>query len=195
VSAERGGDAFQLGMPFPWPDFIPAGGSGQCYLYQEGNHLLFLFAPRLAPARIDAVQYGRLQMALFARGSLLLLCCHFDGYGEWFDIPYNWHLLPEQVRVIPPEVAPGAYLPFLVVLVDSQTMRIVGRRGSRFPPGFGRALHDALRAQSRSAFALEDFDRLIGRIHQEFPSPVDVLAVAQSAFVTNSRADRQALRN
>ncbi|GCE09218.1 hypothetical protein [Dictyobacter aurantiacus] len=139
---------------------------------------------QLSHSRISAVQNNRVELALFVQEHILFLCHHFHGFSSWGDIPYNWHLFGNvYTHALPPAVAPGEYIPLLVVLVDGASDRIVARRGLRLPPNFGKTLHDALRAQAMEPFSYGRFHLQVLHIHQEFPTPEDLLTKAQASCV------------
>jgi hypothetical protein len=188
-------DPFQVG-DF-WPDaLIPKEKTGNFYLYREGNHLLVLCQPDLSRSHIQAVQRNRIELALVVREQILFLCHHFYGFSPWEDIPYNWHLPGnEQVLRYPPLVAPGEFLPLLVVLVEATTSRIVARRGLRLPPGFSKVLHDALRVQALAPFNLMEFDQRRERLRQEFPTAKELTALAQAACVIEAKPEQNDRRN
>ncbi|HLZ60244.1 MAG TPA: hypothetical protein VKR06_25110, partial [Ktedonosporobacter sp.] len=182
--------------PFPWPGFISAKTDAGIYLYMDGKHLLLLSGSHLSPRQIDAVRQNRIELALLVRKNLFFFCYHIAGFAPWGDIPYNWHLIDdEQARTFPPDVAPSEYLPLLIVLVESTTQRIVGRRGIRLPPMFGKTLHDALRVQAHAAFNNRDFEQRIDRMQEEFWRPEDLAAVAQVACVIESWAEQKSREN
>src|SRR5712664_1423590 len=112
-------DPFQIGAP--WPSFIHKEKEGHFYCYMDGNHLLVMSETRLSQNRVEALQNNRIELALFVQEQILFVCHRFHGFSSWGDIPYNWHLFGD---VLPAEVAPGEYIPLLVVLVDSTHDRI-----------------------------------------------------------------------
>lgn len=175
-------DPFQIGDP--WPTFIQKEKEGHFYCYLDGNHLLVLSEAQLSQRRIRAVQNNGIELALFVQEQILFLCHHFHGFASWGDIPYNWHLFGGvHMPMLPSVVAPGEYVPLLVVLVDATHDRIVARRGLRLPPLFGTTLHEALCSQAVAPFNYERFDQHIARIHQEFPLPEDVAKMARVSCV------------
>jgi len=188
-------DPFQVGDFWP-DDIIPKEKTGNFYLYIDGNHLLVLCQPHLSHSRIQAVRQNTIELALVVREQILFLCHHFYGFASWEELPYNWHLpADEQALMYPPPVAPGEFLPLLVVLVEATTSCIVARRGIRLPPTFSKTLHDALRAQAAAPFDMAEFDQRRVRIRQEFPTAEELTALAQAACVIEAKTEQSDMRN
>jgi hypothetical protein len=101
----------------------------------------------------------------------------------------------EQALMYPPPVAPGEFLPLLVVLVEATTSRIVARRGLRLPPAFSKALHDALRVQAAAPFDVAEFDQRRVRIQQEFPTAKELTALAQVTCVIEATTEQRDMKN
>lgn len=129
------------------------------YNYRGGEHELTIFLERPRTKELEAARVGAADFALIASPPVLLLCYRFGDGLPWSDAPYSWHLVPDAERTLPPEPELAERALLHVVVVDAATGIIRVLRALTLAPEFSRALHRAIRAQSRIPWSSHAFDR------------------------------------
>ena len=156
---------FEVGKPYnakvrSWPE-TPQ------YNYRGGQHELVLFYSAPTGREVRAVRKGLAQFALYARDGIIVLIYRF-GDQPWSDAPFNWHLVPEGERTLPPELEPGESPLLTVMLVDADTGIVKAMRALSLGHDFGQALHAAIREQALAEFNQAAYDRKLGAVFAKY---------------------------
>jgi len=144
-----------------WPEHLE-------YNWRKGGHELRLFFSGLRRDEIEAVRHGPMELRLVVIQPVIFLCFRFAPVIDWSDAPYNYHMVPEQERTLPPrpEETTGAEL--VTILVDGDTGVIEGLRLTRLRRDFARKLHGAIREQAALPFDQATYDRELDRIRRRY---------------------------
>lgn len=161
---------YQVGKPYistrsDWPD-------GVDYNYRSGDHELRIFLRDPSHTEIAAVKTGKARFALAAalNGDVIFLCYKF-GNQPWSDATFNYHLVHEDERTVPPVRTPRDRAVLNVILVDGETGLIAGLRVVSFSPEFTWCLEEAIRIQAARPFPGYDaYDGGIARIYNAYNS-------------------------
>ena len=143
------------------------------YNYRAGMHDLRLFYNRPTAAEIRAVQEGEARFALATYKSVIFFCYRFGEALPWSDCTYNFWLVNEEDRTIPPDwPEPDARAIVSVVLVDAADGIVKALRVVSFSPAFTRHLHAAIRKQAAAGWpGSEEYDRQWQHIYRTHTSP------------------------
>jgi len=175
----RVGELFH-GNRRPWPE-------GAQFRSGSGCHELTLFHPEIREGLVDEVRRGSAEFALIVEPPVIVLAYRFGQSIRWTDVPYSWHLQPEQGRTIPSLVdAPEARSLLWITLVGTNDGIIHAQRGMTLSPAFTRSLHEAIRAQALSAFDPEECTLAISSIYLKSYKTVDRLAMAAARTMGNA---------
>ena len=89
-------------------------------------------------------QNGECSFGLFAENTALFFLFKIDGFLDWSDLAFTIHLAQEETLADNDD-----YLPFALVLVDSQTSLIKGLRMVTVTPAFRSLLAGIIRQQAQ----------------------------------------------
>ena len=120
---------------------------GMSVILNSGAPML-VFNYTLMPWEIRAFQQGDCAFGLFAENDLIFFLFKIDGFMEWSDLAFTIHLAGDET------IANGdGYLPFNLVLVESQTQIIKALRLVTVSPTFRNHLVDAIDNQAKTPLA------------------------------------------
>lgn len=161
-----------------WPEAVE-------YNYREGGHALRLFFTSPDPGEVEGAAVGTAEFALLVERDALFLLFQFGG-GEpgvglpWADASYNWWLNPPEMRTLPnPEPDSEERALLSVFLIDAATGILRAQRALTFSSEFTRALHAAIRKQSRTAWeGPAAYGKALDRLYRRYPDPTALLAAA-----------------
>lgn len=142
---------------------------GMSIVLNSGAPLL-IFNYSLRPSEIEAFQNGDCSFGLFAEKDLIFFLFKINGFMDWSDLAFTIHLAGNETI----EDGPG-YLPFHLVLVDSQTHIIKGLRLVTVSPVFRKHLAAAFDAQAQSPVNTIHYYNSIGAVYEKYPSVTDML--------------------
>jgi hypothetical protein len=162
-----------------WPE-------GAQFIVRPGGPELTLFQTEIRPGLVDEVRRGPAEFALIVEPPVIVLAYRFGESIPWSDVPYSWHLQPEQGRAIPTLVnSPEARALLWITLVGTSDGIIHAQRGMTLSPSFTRALHQSIRDQAISAFDPEECTLAISSIYLRSFSTVDRLRIAAARTMGN----------
>ena len=119
------------------------------YNYCADRHELKLFYKTPSTAEIEAVRTGAAHFALWPQGDVIYFCFRF-GIMPWSDSNYNWWLVDEEHRTLPPNISnAGKRILLITSLVDADTGILQAMRVCRLSARFTRILHNAIWQQSQ----------------------------------------------
>lgn len=131
---------------------------------------MIVFNFSLVPWEIKAFQAGDCSFGLFAEKDLIFFLFKIDGFMDWSDLAFTIHLAGDET--IEPSTG---YLPFNLVLVESQTKIIKALRLVTVSPAFRNRLVEAITEQAKTPFNTINHYNTIGRIYKKYPSVTDML--------------------
>ena len=142
---------------------------GMCVILNSGAPLI-VFNYSLTPREIKAFQDGDCSFGLFTEKDLIFLLFKIDGFMEWSDLAFTIHLAGDERIDDDP-----SYLPFSLVLVESQTQIIKGLRMVTVSPAFRNQLVSAIDNQAKTPFHTIHYYNAIGTVYEKYPSVTDML--------------------
>ena len=156
------GEKFDHDMPAEAISIILANGSPM---------LTFNFL--LTERQISAFLNGTTSFGLFFEPGILFFLFKIDGFLEWSDLAFTIHLAGDE------EVEESSsYLPFHLVLVESETKIIKGLRVVTVSPAFRSLLVRITRQQAKERLETINYYSQIGELYQAYPSADDMLKKA-----------------
>jgi hypothetical protein len=146
------------------------------YNFRAGGHELRLFLRNATGAEVEAVREGRIGFGLLVELPELFLISRFrspdsDRTVMSFDCSYQWHMVPEPDRTMPPaweETSPETRALCTVLLVEASGGILLAIRDVRFSTEFTRALHQAIAAQAALPFDRAEHDRAVAEITRRY---------------------------
>jgi hypothetical protein len=169
---------YRVGEPFrrdcsSWPQ-------GAQFTYSPGGDELTIFRSDIDHELIDGVRRGKSEFAILVELPVIVLAYRFGESLPWNDIPYYWHLQPEEWRLVPSlDDSPESRALLWITLVGADDGIVHAQRGVTLSPRFTRALHTAIRDQAMSAFDPEECTLALSRIFLGNPHIADRLARAK----------------
>ena len=137
----------QVGKPYietkrHWPEGID-------YNFRSGQHELRIFYRTPGRSEIETIARGDARFSLSVIGPNIILSFKFDGLG-WQDASYNWHLVPEDQRILPElPKNPEERATLVIILIDAETGIVKALRYASFSTRFTQKLHEAIIEQSQ----------------------------------------------
>jgi hypothetical protein len=131
---------------------------------------LIAFNFTLNAKNIADFQNGACSFGLFTENTALFFLFKIDGFLDWSDLAFTIHLAQEETLA-----DNDGYLPFALVLVDSQTSLIKGLRMVTVTPEFRSVLAGIIRQQAQERFDTIAYYKTIGLLYDRFPSATDML--------------------
>jgi hypothetical protein len=108
---------------------------------------------------------GSLSFGLFFEQNILFFLFKIDGFLDWSDLAFTIHLAGDEKID-----DNGVYLPFHLVLVESETSIIKGLRVVTVSPAFRAMLARITQQQTRERFDTIDYYKKIGTLYETYPS-------------------------
>jgi hypothetical protein len=153
--------------------------------YYDAGAELRLFFPTPSPAEVAAVRAGPCDFALVPSGDVLFFLYRFGVVGAgapWSDAPYSWHLVPEELRPLPPapgELGPEVRALLQVILTDAATGLVRVLRAVSLAPDFTRALFAAVAVQAAAPWCgPAAYGRQLADAYRCWPTSAAMLAAA-----------------
>lgn len=114
---------------------------------------------------IDAFLHGSSSLGLFSESNILFFLFKIDGFLDWSDLAFTIHLAGDE------KVEDNAgYLPFNLVLVESETHIIKGLRIVTASPAFRSLLVLITQQQTKERFDTIEYYKKIGALYEIYPS-------------------------
>lgn len=159
---------YEVGKPYSntrssWPEAIE-------YNYLNGQHVLRLFLNNLSAADVDGIGNGPLRLGLVVDKPVLMLVYQFGEVIPWSDAPFTLHMVPEERRQIPPELAPGERAVLSILLIEARSGIVKALRLISFGEIFSRRLHQAIREQAAAPFDQSTYDAKLAALYRQFSS-------------------------
>lgn len=146
----------------------PAWPEGVDYNYRGGDHELRVFMRIPSSGEIETIRKGEARFALVLINGLLFFCFKF-GDMPWSDSSFEWHLIPENERIIPPGLKPNEHALLNVILIDAENGIIKVLRALTLSPKFSQRLHVEIIKQSQRAMP-ENYETLTQEIYNRYPT-------------------------
>ena len=175
---------YRVGEPFyrgrrEWPE-------GAQLVFGCGGPELTIFHRAIGDDLVDDVRRGPAEFALIVELPVIVLAYRFGESIPWNNVPYSWHLQPEQRRVIPSEVhAVDERALLWITLVGAADGIIHAQRGMTLSPAFTRSLHEAIRTQAMTPFNATECIGAISTIYLSKSPTADLLPIATARTVGN----------
>ena len=147
------------------------------YSYDRNGHTLLLIWSGLDHQVVEAVRRGRVDLALWVRGGLVILLYRIEGACYWSDAPYSWHIVPVERRQLLLVTGPEERALLSIVLVDADTGLVRALRAVTMAPAFTRRLHREIAAQAAAQWDATAYEEEL-RLHYASHSTAAILATA-----------------
>ena len=122
---------------------------------------------------IAAFLNGSSSFGLFSEHNILFFLFKIDGFLDWSDLAFTIHLAGDET------IDDNAgYLPFHLVLVESETNIIKGLRMVTVSHAFRSMLARITQQQARERFDTIDYYKKIGALYETYPSAGSMLKKA-----------------
>jgi hypothetical protein len=122
---------------------------------------------------IAAFLNGSSSFGLFSECNILFFLFKIDGFLDWSDLAFTIYLAGDE------KIEDNAgYLPFHLVLVESETNIIKGLRVVTVSPAFRSILARITQQQAREQFDTIDYYKKIGALYEIYPSTGSMLKKA-----------------
>ena len=116
---------------------------------------------------------GSLSFGLFFEQNILFFLFKIEGFLDWSDLAFTIHLACDE------KIDDNAgYLPFNLVLVESETSVTKGLRVVTASPAFKSTLARITQQQAREWFDTIDYYKKIGALYKTYPSAASMLKKA-----------------
>jgi hypothetical protein len=116
---------------------------------------------------------GSLSFGLFFEQNILFFLFKIEEFLDWSDLAFTIHLAGDE------KIDDNAgYLPFNLVLVESETSIIKGLRLVTVTPAFRSALARITQQQSKEPFDTIDYYKKFGALYGRYPSAASMLKKA-----------------
>lgn len=185
VSISRPGvPLYRVGEPLlcgrqSWP-------TGAQYHHAANGHELTIFQSDIDEDMIQEVQRGHMEFAVVVKHPIILLAYRFGATGAWSDVPYCWHMQPQHLRLVPPQITSDESRALLwITLVGANDGVIHAQRGVTLAPSFTQTLHEAISRQARMPFQATRCIMTLNTLLTTYPSVQDRLPLACSHTVAN----------
>ena len=116
---------------------------------------------------------GSLSFGLFFEQNILFFLFKVEGFLDWSDLAFTIHLADDEK--IDDNVG---YLPFNLVLVESETSIIKGLRVVTVSPAFRSALARFTQQQAKERFDTIAYYKKFGALYDSYPSAASMLKKA-----------------
>ncbi len=176
---------YRVGEPFrrgyrDWPE-------GAQFVFTSGGPELTIFHREIGDHLLDDVRRGPAEFALIEQPPVLVVAYRFGESIPWNDVPYSWHLQPEERRIIPPELQVIDERALLwITLVGAADGIIHAQRGMTLSPAFTRSLHESIRVQAMNAFDATGCTAAISNLYLRTTPAVNLLAMAKARTLGNA---------
>lgn len=169
----------------PYPGRVAPTEDGWQYNYRSGTHELFGFMDRPTMQETGEIRSGKLQLALFVEGDILLLALKF-GEMPWADAVYSWHRVPAEQQTLPDPGDEGGEQRRLlqIVFMDRATRLVQVLRTVSLSPDFTAALHEAIRDQANRPWPGDDeYDQQLADVYRRYPTSKALVQDARARCV------------
>jgi hypothetical protein len=123
------------------------------YQYDSSGHTLWLCCSELDNREVEAVRKGAIDIAFLEISPVITLLCKIDGFMDWSDTPYSWHLVKKEEQCIPYTNYPNGFgVPLTIILVEASTGVVSVLRLLGLESNFSNQLHQAIKRQIELPF-------------------------------------------
>ncbi len=175
----RVGELFRRGCR-EWPE-------GVQLVFSSSGPELTIFHREISDDLVDDVRRSPAEFALIVDFPVIVLAYRFGESIPWNNVPYSWHLQPEQSRAVPSDhhaIDERALL--WITLVGAADGIIHAQRGMTLSPPFTQSLHEAIRAQAMTAFDAMKCTAAISSIYLSKTPAFSLLAMAKARTMGNA---------
>jgi hypothetical protein len=137
---------------------------GMSILLNGGTPIL-VFKFTVSERDIDNFLNGAVSFGLFADANIIFFLFKIDDFLDWSDLAFTIHLAQDESVD-----DDGSYLPFHLVLLESETSIVKGLRVVTASPAFRSALAKQVKRQAAERFDTIGYYQAIGGIYESYPS-------------------------
>ncbi len=164
---------------------------GADFNYRSGMLELRLMFDKLTHSDIRAIRNGACTFALVVEGEIIFLLYEFGKACPWSDSPYTIHMVPENERTIPPELAPGEMALLTIILIGCEDGIIKAMRQISLGSYFSQKLYQAIQSQAQQPFNQAEYDSQLARTYRKYPTTQALLRQAQASCIVESKTESQ----
>ena len=142
-----------------------------CWAYREGERFIWTTSGaeitlfRRTPGQADVQPFGEGPVRIGSRMVRRIIFIAYDIAGVGPGVaPYNWHLTPQECRILPDPTADPGPLPLRMVLVDAATGRVVALRPLTLSPRVTQQLLVRVNKQANHLFNQGTYDQALADI-------------------------------
>lgn len=151
---------------------------------------LRLMFDRLTPSDIRQIRSGPCQFHVAVVNDTLFFLFKFGTVCPLSDNSYNWHLVAEDERTVPPVLADDEMAVLTIILVSAEDGIIRALRQVSLSHSFSVALFDAIRAQIERPFDRVKHDANIAETYVQYPTSQALLKRAIATCIIEGREGR-----
>jgi hypothetical protein len=162
---------------------------GTDFNYRSNVLELRMFFSRLTHSDIRVIRNGSCTFAFTMIGDILFFLFDFGKACPWSDNNYSIHLVPENERTIPPDLAPGERALITIILVSAEDGIIRALRQISLGHDFSKALYEAIRQQSQRPFSPAQHDSALADAYRRYPTTQALLRQARATCIVESNSN------
>ena len=137
----------------------------------NGGTPVLAFNFSVTEKNIETFLNGITSFGLFAEDNILFFLYKIDGFLDWSDLAFTIHLAGGEKIV-----DDGSYLPFHILLIESDTNVIKGIRIVTVSPKFRTILAKTIARQKTEKFDTLAYYKRINKIYESYPKTFSMLA-------------------
>jgi len=153
----------------PYQEGVTNYPEAQYYQYDVNGHFVFLCFNNLSDQETQAFRENKIELSFLVVKQVIFLLLHIQGFIDWSDLPYSYHLVYDELKKIPEaDFSPGTGAPMLLVLVEGNTGIVKGIRILGLSSKFSNALHREIQEQAKTPFDRNAYDQTIDEVRSKF---------------------------
>lgn len=153
----------------PYKEGVTGCDEAQYYQYDANGHFVFLCFNNLLSREVESFQKNRLDLSFLVVKQVIFLLLHIDGFLDWSDFPYSYHLVPDELKKIPEaHFSYGTGAPMFFILVEGTTGIVKGLRVLGLSSKFSNALHREIQEQATIPFDKKVYNQTIDEVRRKF---------------------------
>lgn len=162
---------------------------GSDFNYRSNTLELRLMFDKLTHSDIRAIRRGPATFAFTVIDDIVFFLFEFGRACPWSDNSYSIHLVPENERTIPPELAPGEQAVLTIILISAEDGIIRALRQISLVHDFSKALYDSIREQAHKPFTQAEHDRQIAAAYRRYPRTEALVRTAKASCIVEAASN------